>query len=467
MGKIMNSENKKIRLNPYILVILSFVAVILIGSILLCTPFARVDGQWGWSTYIDQLFVSVSATCVTGLCTYESGLAGTLTFPGQLILLGMIQIGGLGFITVLTFVLTLFRRKLQFKDRYFLSQAVNSTSVADVVIFVRKICIISFSIELAGTIIGMPVFLTMYPDNIGSAIWASIFTTVSAFNNAGFDIIGSTSLIAGQGLIATLPSWAYVYLLIYLMCLIVLGGLSFLVIIDIFLSKKSPKQWRAFTKITVTMTASLLTIGFLVFLFAECFKSVNPMTPLDAIFQSITCRTAGFASYDQSNLTLVSKAASCMLMFIGGSPLSTAGGIKITTIYMVVLAMFSYFRGKPVSSFKRLYSTQMVIKAMSLFLISLLAVLISFLCISGFEKGATYEGAITENFVFETFSAFGTTGLSAGITTKISLGSKITLCILMFLGRLGPMTFFQIFQTNLSKNIDSHIKYVEEDFLIG
>ena len=462
----MRHENKKSHVNPYVLVILSFALVILIGSTLLCTPFARVDNSWGWSTYIDQLFVSVSATCVTGLCTYEEGIAGTLTFPGQLILLMMIQIGGLGFITVLTFVLTLVKSKLQFKDRYILSQAVNSTSVADVVKFVRKIVVITVVIEFLGTFIGLPVFLQMYPDNFWMALWNSFFTTISAFNNAGFDIIGKTSLLMGEGLIATLPQWAYVYLLIFLMVLIVLGGLSFLVIIDLFLSKKSIKQWRAFTKIIIAMTGTLLLGGFLVFLFAECFKDTNPMTPLDAIFQSVTCRTAGFASYNQNDLTDVSKVVSCMLMFVGGSPLSTAGGVKITTIYLITLAMFSYFRGRPVTAFKRLYSTQMIIKAMSLFLIALGAVLFGFLAINLFESNNSL-GVDNINYLFETFSAFGTTGLTTGITTKLTLGSKITLCLLMFLGRLGPMTFFQIFQTNISKNPDSHIKYVEEDFLIG
>lgn len=462
----MNHENKKFHVNPYILVILSFALVILVGSLLLCMPFSRVDSKWGWDSFVDQLFVSVSATCVTGLCSYEAGVSGTLTFTGQLVLLLMIQIGGLGFITVLTFILTLFKRKLQFKDRYILSQAVNSTSVADVAKFVRKIVIITAVIELAGTLIGLPVFLEMFPDNIWLAIWNSLFTTVSAFNNAGFDVIGSTSFVAGQGLIATIPNWAYTYLLVYTIVLVVLGGISFLVIIDLFLSKKSIKQWRAFTKIILSMTTILLVGGFLVFLCAECFKDSNPMTPLDAIFQSVTCRTAGFASYDQNNLTDLSKVVSCMLMFIGGSPLSTAGGVKITTIYMIVLAMYSYFRGRPVTAFKRQYSTQMVIKAMSLLLISLGLVLVGYLSINAFEsvKHVDVDGI---NYLFETFSAFGTTGLSAGITPSLTMGSKITLCLLMFLGRLGPMTFFQIFQTNISKNSDSHIKYVEEDFLIG
>ena len=463
----MADTNKRFHINPYILVILSFIIVILIGSVLLCMPWARTDGQWGWTSYVDQLFVAVSATCVTGLSTYETGIAGTLTFPGQLIMLLMIQIGGLGFITVLTFILTLFRTKLQFKDRYILSQAVNSTSVADVVKFVRKIILITLTIELIGACAGLPVFLTMFPDNPGTAIWNCIFTSISAFNNAGFDVIGSTSLVDTAGLVSTLPTWAYNYLLVYLMILIIFGGLSFLVIIDMFLSKKNPKQWRAFTKIIITMTITLLVLGFLVFLFAECFKEDNPMTPLDAIFQSVTCRTAGFASYDQNNMTLISKVMSCGLMFIGGSPLSTAGGIKITTIYMISLAMICYFRGKPVSSFKRVYSTGMVIKAMSLFLIALGVVLGGFLIVNAFELNQVYAENTPENIFFEIFSAFGTTGLTAGITTKLQLGSKITLCILMFLGRLGPMTFFQIFQKNLSVQISSHYQYVEEDFLIG
>lgn len=435
-------------------------------------PWARTDHAWGWTNFIDQLFAATSATCVTGLSAYSNGIAGELTIGGQIVMLCMIQIGGLGFITVLTFLLTLFKAKLQFKDRYVLSQAVNSTSLADVVKFVRKVCAVTGIVEFIGILLGLPVWYFICDKNIGQTIWNSIFTSISAFNNAGFDVLGATSLIR-TGALAAIPYGAYIYLLVYIMILIILGGLSFLVILEVFSFKKKPSQWRAFTKITLTMVSLLLVFGFVVFMISEVWLGHNGFTPLDAIFQSVTCRTAGFASFEQENMTLLGKVGSCFLMFIGGSPLSTAGGIKITTVYMIALAMWSYFRGRPVSSFKRVYSTNMVIKAMSLLLIALTVVLIGVLCINAFESGNTYiiDGVEmpyrTEDIFFEVCSAFGTTGLTTTISVDLSIGSKIVMCILMFLGRLGPMTFFQIFQTNITKEYKGHYQYVEEDFLIG
>lgn len=455
---------RKARINPYVLVLLSFVLVIFIGSMLLVMPWAQSSGKWAWGEYLDCLFTSASATCVTGLCTYTGGIQDQLSIGGQIVVALLIQIGGLGFITVLAFFITLFKSKLQFKDRYFLSQAVNSTNVGDVVKFVRKIIIISFSIELVGALVGLPVFFTMFPDNPGLAIWNSIFTSISAFNNAGFDCLGSTSLIPETAtLVGSLPNWANIYLEIYVMLLIVTGGISFLVLTDIFNFKKKPGQWRAFTKIVLCSTAFLILIGFVWFLGFECFKGEGSMTPLDALFQSVTCRTAGFSTYNQNDLTLSGKIFSCLLMFIGGSPLSTAGGVKTTTFFMIFLAMFSYFRGKEVSAFRRTYSVKMIVKAMSLIFVALAAIIVCFIMMSSFES----KTIPSENLLFEAFSAFGTVGLSTGITPSLTAGSKIALIVLMFAGRLGPMTFFQVFQINMNKQGSSHYQYVEEDFLIG
>jgi len=456
------------QMNPYVLVILSFVVVIFIGSILLVMPFSQTSGKWG--NYMDALFSAVSATCVTGLCTYADGIGQHLTFFGQLVMLIMIQIGGLGFVTVLTFFITLFRSKLQFRDRYLISQMVGSTNFADVVKFVRKLILISFIVETLGTLIGLPVFFTMFPNKPGTAIWNSLFTSVSAFNNAGFDLFGGTSLVRdmGNALIDGFPKWAYYYLCTYIMVLIVVGGISFLVIIDIFGFKKH-RQWRAFTKIVLVTTATLLLFGWLVFSLTECLRPTG-MTVFESLFQSVTLRTAGFATYNQDNVSLIGKAFGCLLMFIGGSPLSTAGGIKTTTAFMIFLAMFSYFRGKQVIAFKRTYSSNMIVKAMSLVFLGIILVLAAFLAMSGFETGrlqGTINTEKTTAIVYEVFSAFGTVGVTTGITPYISVGSKITLCFLMFFGRLGPMTFLQIFQANIDKKQDLHYEYVEEDFLIG
>ena len=467
---IQRRKLKFFKLNPYILVITSFIVVILIGSVLLITPFAQASGHWG--NYIDALFSAVSATCVTGLCTYADGIGNHLTFFGQLVMLLMIQVGGLGFVTILTFIITLFRSKLEFRNRYLLSQMVGSTSFADVVRFVRKIILISFSAETIGALIGLPVFLQMFPDNTGLAIWNSIFTSVSAFNNAGFDLLGSMSLVnhANNPLIYNLPSWAYYYLCSYLMILIVSGGISFLVMIDVFSFKKF-SQYRVFSKISLFTTATLLVTGWLLFILTETTR--GGMNVFEALFQSVTLRTAGFATYNQDDISLVGKVISCLFMFIGGSPLSTAGGIKTTTAFMIGLAMFSYFRGKQVVAFKRTYSTNMIVKAMSLAFLGIFLLLVGVVITDSLDSKSEAIAALGLNtdanmaIIYEVFSAFGTVGVSTGITPYISVGSKIVLCFLMFLGRLGPMTFLQIFQANMDKKESLHYEYVEEDFLIG
>ena len=254
------------------------------------------------------------------------------------------------------------------------------------------------------------------------------------------------------------------------MLLIIAGGISFLVIIDVF-SFKRFRQYRVFSKIVLVTTATLLILGAIGFILSEV--TTGGMTVFDALFQSVTLRTAGFATYNQDNITMVGKVISCLLMFIGGSPLSTAGGIKTTTMFMIVLAMFCYFRGKQVTAFKRRYSSNMIVKALSLFFLGLLAALIGFVLLSSFERGNALIG--NPNFqtddpaslIYEVFSAFGTVGVSVGITPLLSVGSKIVLCFLMFLGRLGPITFLQIFQANMDKKQKLHYQYVEEDFLIG
>ena len=459
-------NNQKKHLNPYLLVILSFVIIIFIGALLLMMPFAN---KTPWK-FMDSLFLATSATCVTGLNSFANGIGDPqygLTFAGQLILMLLIQIGGLGFITLLTFIITLFSRKLQFKDRLLISLMVNSEDYAAVVFFVRKIILISFSFELLGFLLGLPVFLTCC-DNIPNALWYSLFTSISSYNNAGFDLFGSTSLIRGIGntFIDSMPDWAYYYMCSYIMLLIILGGLSFLVVMDIF-AKRKFKQLRVFTKISLLMTGVLLVTGFVVFLFSEGFTNAY-----NALFQSVTCRTAGFATMDQDKLSVLGKAFSCFLMFFGGNPLGTAGGVKTTTLYIIVLAMICYLTGRKVTSFHRRYSNEVIVKAMSLVLLAVSSIFISFIALYAFESKLDIEGiGLTSNksavLIYEVFSAFGTVGVTTGVTPYLSLGSKIVICILMFIGRLGPITFFQLLGSKMRLEDKGSYRYVEEDFIIG
>lgn len=461
-----NKESKTV--SPYLLVLLSFVGVILFGSILLTLPIAHTNGQWG--NYLDSIFISTSATCVTGLCTYDLGIGAELTLFGQIVTLVMIQIGGLGFITIFAFFVVIFARKLKFKDRLFLSQAVNSNTVALVNKYVTRVITIVFIAETLGFVLGLPIFLN--PDYLAAtglslpeALWMNLFNSISAFNNAGFDLFGNTSLIRGVGniYIDAMPEWAYYYFLSYIMFLIILGGISFVVIIEIFFNRKKPKQWSAFTKIVLLTTAILLVFGGLAFFLSDGLN--GNITVFQAFFQSVTTRTAGFACFDQDSLSVAGKTISAILMFIGGSPIGTAGGIKTTTIFIIALSFIRFIQGRQIVAFQRQYTRISIIKAMSLVFLAIVIVFITFTIVTSLEVGNAQ--ASSENIFFEIFSAFGTVGLSANVTTTLSFGSKIVICILMFFGRLGPITMFQVFQQNMDKEESKHFKYIESDVIIG
>ena len=450
-------------LSPALLVILSFIGVIVLGSFLLTLPFAHKSGQWG--VYIDSLFIATSATCVTGLSTYSQGIGGELTFFGQLIVFIMIMIGGLGFITFFTFLISLIQKKLSFKDRLFLSQAVNSNSVAGVSKFVKRvIAIVIVSVSL-GFLLGLPVFLNIKEMSTPEAIWASLFTSVSAFNNAGFDIFGPYSLmrIAENPIIYNLPTWAYYYLCSYLMLLIVLGGISFITIIDVVILRQKPRQWNAFVRIVLMTTGILLITGFVSFCLTDVIK--GNIDSFEAFFQSVTLRTAGFSNFDQNNLSIAGKAISMIFMFIGGSPISTAGGIKTTTIFVIVLCLVRFLQGRKIVAFNREYSRTSILKAMSLVFLSIITIVIGYIIVGSLETGKPL--ATSENVLFEIFSAFGTVGVTTGITSTLEVGSKIVIIIIMFFGRLGPITLFQIFQRNLDNVETEHFQRVQTDVIIG
>lgn len=462
----MARSKAKTKFSPFLLVVLSFVVVILLGSFLLTLPIANTSGTWG--NYVDSLFTATSATCVTGLVSYSDGVVNQLTFFGQLVVLCCIQIGGLGFITIFAFIITLFKNNLSFKNKYTLMQAVNADSIFKVKSFVRKIILITVICELIGFGLTLPVFYPLF-ENKGDAIWISIFHSISAYNNAGFDIIGTASLTKGMGcpVIDMIGDGMYTYFLFATMLLIVAGGISFITVIDVFDFRKKPHQWRAVTKICLVTTAILIVSGFAIFMLTDGIKNANTMSPLQALFQSISLRTAGFAVYNQANLSTAGRAFSCLFMFIGGSPLSTAGGVKTTTLFIVVLSIVQYVRNRPLVSFNRHFSNKTAFKSMTLVFIALIAIVLSFVTISTLESNNPMIGDSTD-VMFECFSAFGTVGNSTGITPFLSQGSKFVIILLMFIGRLGPITFFQIFQDNsLSQSEDKNYSYVEEDVSIG
>ena len=437
--------------------------VILIGSLFLTFPFTHKDHQWG--NYIESLYIATSATCVTGFDSYAGGIGTELNFGGQLVMAIMIQVGGLGFITVFVFFVTLFRRKLSFRDRQFISAAVSSDSVAEVSKFVKKLFLVTMLIEIIGTALGIPAYLTVL--DVPHAIWTSAFMSISAFNNAGFDILQGTSLVLGAGspIVDNLPTWAYYYIQSYMMILIVLGGISYLVIFEVFSFKKRPNQWRAFTKMCLLMTGIIIITGTGLLILTEGVMNNWAMNPFQALFQTISSRTAGFMNYDPYQLTVAGRIIVCVIMFIGGSPLGTAGGIKTTTIFLIILTIYCYIRGKKVSAFKRYYSQNMIVKAMAVLITSLSVLILGYLLVSIFENGN--ELATGEHIIYEVIAGFSTTGFTTLLTPTLGVGSKITMCVLMFIGRLGPITMFQVFSSNMNVEADTHYRFVEEDVLIG
>ena len=247
-----------------------------------------------------------------------------------------------------------------------------------------------------------------------------------------------------------------------------------MVIIDIVIGHKPPRQWSSYTKICLTMTFGLVFVFTALLFLTESIKDNNPMNMFQALMQVINCRTAGFTIYPQEEISLPGKMICCVMMFIGGSPLSTAGGIKVTTIFIIILTIVSYFRGRRVPAFRRRYSDDLVAKSMSLVFVVFAFILFSFIGLVLFGTKANTEGLnetikkeIVTYYLYEVFSCFGNVGFYTGLESYLSVGSVIILCILMLIGHLGPMAFFQLFQNHLDKKANVHYSFVEEDFLIG
>ena len=471
---------KKFKLNPYLLLIVSFIVIVLIGSLLLSAPFAFRDNpnnEWCHvGNYLDAFFTSLSSMSLTGVVTYPGGLARTLSFGGQMVVLFLMQIGGLGIVTILTFVLTLFRNRIQFKNRLLISQAIAFDNFAEIVLYVRRLILITAVCELIGFGLGIPVFAKIFPNDIPHILYYSLFHSVSAFNNVGFDIFNDAdSLVGGLGTMIGTQNWLYYYFTTYLAVLSLLGGISFLAIIDMVLSHKPPRRWSAYTKIVLMMSGGLIVFFAMCLFFTDGLKPNNPISLYQCFIHTINCRTAGFSLYPLEELSLPGRMMSCVVMFIGGSPLSTAGGIKVTTIFVIIMSIISYFRGKQTSLFQRRYSDTLIVKSMTTVFFVLVILIASYVGlvlfgtkeVAGYQMSENVKTNINEYYLFEVFSCFGNVGFFTTLEPCLSTGSLIILCLLMLLGHLGPMTFFQLIQNHLDKNVIMHYSFVEEELLIG
>ncbi|OED27233.1 hypothetical protein A9268_04595 [Acholeplasma laidlawii] len=432
------------KISPYIIIVLSFLSIILIGGILLILPISK-QAQ-GHLSFVDALFISTSAVTITGLSPVAN--LSTLLSPFGKVVLGiLIQIGGLSVITISVFVMYLIGAKIGLSNRILIKESFNQTSLSGMVKLVKKIIIFTLVIESFGFIANMIVFVPQY--ELVDAIGLSLFHAVSSFNNAGFDILGDQSLQGYNG---------HVLLNLSTAILIMLGGLGFIVLNDI-LTKKSYKKLMIHSKIVLKVNLVLWSLGFGFFLLSKVDgKNLNV---LEAFFLSVTARTAGFTTINMGTISSLTALILMVLMFIGASPSSTGGGIKTTTLYALFKSTTSYAKGKTTTTHNRLITDETRHKASILLTTAIMIVLVATSLI------IMMENIDLEKAIFEVISAFANVGLSMNLTPTLSNASKIVLSIVMFIGRVGPITIISIFNTQWYKKGMDSIEYIEEKMMIG
>lgn len=436
------------RLSPLLVIVLSFVGIIALGVILFKMPFSVQDGQS--LSWVDAIFLSTSAVCVTGLSTIAN-LGVTLTVFGKIVLALLIQIGGIGIVTIAIYVLVILGIKIGVTERYVIREALNQHSLAGMVRLVKSIIFTTIIIEFFGMIINFIVFIQDY--SFWQALGISAFHSISSFNNAGFDILGDSSLQQYSG---------NVLLNINTMIQIVIGGIGFIVIQDI-LKKRSWKAISLYSKIVLKTTLFLIVLGTLAIKVLE----YDHTSWLQAVFQSITTRTAGFSTIDISLFSYTTVAVIMVFMFIGASPNSTGGGIKTTTFYIIFRSTISFLQGKPTIVQNRKLDDDNRAKAFTLALLAMSSIFVIFIVVSTIERSNPNYDMTFIKVLFETISAFGTVGLSMGVTPFLMPASKVILSMLMFVGRLGPITLFGIVNKNWGHPYVSSVDYASEKILVG
>ncbi len=411
-------------------IILGFLVIILVGAGLLMLPISAKPGQT--TTPVGALFTSVSATCVTGLIRYDTFSHWSLF--GQIILLLEIQIGGLGFITVTTFLMILAHRKIGVTRRALIQDSLSTMQIKGSVNLVRRIIIGTFLFEGIGAVL---LTLRFAQDmNLLQAMWFGIFHSISAFCNAGFDLMGYFAPFNSLCGYANDP-----LVILVVSALIIIGGLGFVVWQDFWENRLQYHKYSLQTKMVLAMTSFLLVSATVLFWINEKHNLLEGMSVSDAFlasfFSAVTPRTAGFNSIDTASLTSGSLFLTILLMFIGGSPGSTAGGIKTITLFILLLHLKAYlFNEKEVYIFRRKISGELVEKAVIVCMINLLLAIGGMFLILSVQPLLSYS-----DVMFEVFSAIGTSGMSTGVTRDLNLVSQCVIMLLMFLGRMGSLTF--------------------------
>ena len=438
---------------------LGFFAAVIVGSLLLSLPISAADGQR--VPYIDALFTATSATCVTGLVTVST--ATTWSFFGQAVILLLIQIGGLGIITIMSGIMMAVRKRMGIGDRLLLQDAFNLNTLSGLGAFVKKVVIGTLLVEGVGALLYMIVFV---PEFGARGIWISVFNSVSAFCNAGMDVIGETSL----------AQYVENLLINGVTCtLIILGGIGYIVwwdVIRVFSSPKIKKR-RALSHLTLGSKIAIAASVLFVFVGAAlifAFEYSNPKTIGDlslwnkiqaSVFQSVTTRTAGFFTIDQQGLTNASSVVCMFLMFIGGSPVGTAGGVKTVTVAVLFISALAMIKDKDeVSVFGRSIPKQAVSKAVAVSVMSFSILFISTVLLSFVSTDASLL-----DVMYESVSATATVGLTRNFTATLGLAGKIIIICTMYLGRVGPISL--ALALNSKKKNENAIKDPTEDISVG
>ncbi|MGN0370536.1 MAG: TrkH family potassium uptake protein [Butyrivibrio sp.] len=447
-----NQLRKKSHFSQTRFLVVGFLLIITIGSLLLMTPIASSDHTV--TPFLDCLFTSVSATCVTGLVVTDTFTQWSMF--GQLVILCMIQIGGLGFITIGVMFSLILRQRIGLKMRGLLQESVNTVQIGGVIRLAKKILKGTLIIEGAGALILSIRF--SFDFGVPRGIYYGVFHSVSAFCNAGFDLFGINSPYESLTSYAGDP-----VVNIVIPALVIIGGIGFMVWDDITINKLNFRKYHLHTKVVLITTAFLLVSGTILFYIVEYNNTMQGMNVAERImasfFSSVTARTAGFNTIDTAQLLPASKLLTIVLMFIGGSPGSTAGGIKTTTIFVLIISLWASINNKPKTAvFRRRFEDDAIRKASTVFMLNLL------LAVSAVFIILACNRLPFDDIIFEVFSAIGTVGMSTGITRELNTVSRIVIMILMFCGRVGSLSFALSF---LHKKKMPPVYYPEEKISIG
>ncbi|MDD4801511.1 MAG: TrkH family potassium uptake protein [Syntrophomonas sp.] len=413
----------KQQLTPPQLLAISFISVILIGSLLLYTPWSVQNGQ---AHYMTALFTAASATCVTGLTLVDT--ATYWTSFGQVVIILLAQIGGLGVMSFATFFALLFGWKIHFRQRLIMQQALNQSAVGGIVKIFRYLLIISFAIETIAAIILTIHWMPLL--GFKKALWFGIFHSISAFNNAGFDLFANSISLNSFTTDVTVN--------LVITTLIIIGGLGFVVLHEIF-HYKNKTSLSLHTRVVLITTAILIIVGTIILLLSEYSHALRELPLggklLASYFQTVSGRTAGFTTIDINSLFTSSQLVILVLMFIGGSPGSTSGGIKTSTLALLWIAIISQLRGKKDNEIfrRRIPDSDMLHAFVITIIYGFTLIFLTFLVFLFHQGNATA-------ILFEVVSALGTVGLSLGFTNEMTIPSQIIIIIAMILGRVGPLT---------------------------